>query len=191
MNTRILYRLLPLVALPIVCLLAGGCINNLDDAQTTEQTPAGGGEAPSITLQYNAVTLSADGFHGTIAISANVDYRITGTASYDWFTFERRGEGVYIELDKNDTEEMRGIILYIENEAYGLEETLTVIQEAGSAVQGSGSTDGDDVDYIPDDGYDDEASTATHRCMAITKNGTQCKRNAMEGSDYCWQHQPS
>lgn len=26
------------------------------------------------------------------------------------------------------------------------------------------------------------------RCQATTKKGTQCKRNAAEGSDYCWQH---
>ena len=35
-------------------------------------------------------------------------------------------------------------------------------------------------------------STVTKkRCKAITKKGTQCKRNAKKGSDYCWQHQPS
>lgn len=27
------------------------------------------------------------------------------------------------------------------------------------------------------------------QCKAITKAGTQCKRLASEGSDYCWQHQ--
>lgn len=27
------------------------------------------------------------------------------------------------------------------------------------------------------------------RCMATTKRGTQCKRNAARGSHYCWQHQ--
>jgi hypothetical protein len=26
------------------------------------------------------------------------------------------------------------------------------------------------------------------RCQAITKKGTQCKRNAKPGSNYCWQH---
>lgn len=26
------------------------------------------------------------------------------------------------------------------------------------------------------------------RCMATTKKGTQCKRNAKNGSHYCWQH---
>lgn len=26
------------------------------------------------------------------------------------------------------------------------------------------------------------------RCKAITKEGTQCKRNAEKGSIYCWQH---
>lgn len=27
------------------------------------------------------------------------------------------------------------------------------------------------------------------QCKAITAAGTQCKRNASEGSEYCWQHQ--
>ncbi len=27
------------------------------------------------------------------------------------------------------------------------------------------------------------------KCKAITQAGTQCKRTAKEGSDYCWQHQ--
>jgi hypothetical protein len=26
------------------------------------------------------------------------------------------------------------------------------------------------------------------QCLAITKSGTQCSRNAEDGSDYCWQH---
>jgi hypothetical protein len=26
------------------------------------------------------------------------------------------------------------------------------------------------------------------RCNAITKAGTQCKRNSSSGSNYCWQH---
>lgn len=26
------------------------------------------------------------------------------------------------------------------------------------------------------------------RCQATTKKGTQCKRSAQEGSQYCWQH---
>lgn len=26
------------------------------------------------------------------------------------------------------------------------------------------------------------------RCMATTKKGTQCSRNARAGSNYCWQH---
>lgn len=34
-------------------------------------------------------------------------------------------------------------------------------------------------------------STTTKQCIAITKKGTQCTRNAEEGSDYCWQHNKS
>src|SRR5262245_17357051 len=28
----------------------------------------------------------------------------------------------------------------------------------------------------------------TGRCLATTKKGTQCKRSARSGSEYCWQH---
>jgi hypothetical protein len=28
----------------------------------------------------------------------------------------------------------------------------------------------------------------SQRCQAVTKKGTQCKRNAQAGSIYCWQH---
>jgi hypothetical protein len=30
--------------------------------------------------------------------------------------------------------------------------------------------------------------TTAKRCKAITASGSQCTRNAQEGSDYCWQH---
>ena len=33
-----------------------------------------------------------------------------------------------------------------------------------------------------------EPKVSKKRCKAITKKGAQCKRNAEEGSDYCWQH---
>ncbi len=188
MNARTIYRLM--MTLPLVLLW--GCINNLaeEQQQTQEQTQeqTQDGETPSITLEYDAITLSAGGYYGTIAIHANVDYRITATASYSWLSFEKRDEGVYLKLDKNDSEETRGIILYIENSQYGLEKTLTVVQEGGTAS--SGTTDEGNVDDGNNGYVDDEPATTTHQCMAITQKGTQCKRNAMEGSDYCWQHQP-
>lgn len=31
-------------------------------------------------------------------------------------------------------------------------------------------------------------SALSQRCQALTKKGTQCKRNAQAGSIYCWQH---
>lgn len=34
------------------------------------------------------------------------------------------------------------------------------------------------------------AEAEPQRCQAMTKAGTQCKRNAMAGSDYCSMHQP-
>lgn len=34
-----------------------------------------------------------------------------------------------------------------------------------------------------------KATGVKGQCKAITAAGTQCKRSASEGSDYCWQHQ--
>jgi len=33
-----------------------------------------------------------------------------------------------------------------------------------------------------------QKSGSSGQCQAITKKGTRCKRNAMPGSNYCWQH---
>lgn len=33
-----------------------------------------------------------------------------------------------------------------------------------------------------------EQDVSSGRCQATTKKGTQCKRSASAGSDYCWQH---
>ncbi len=33
-----------------------------------------------------------------------------------------------------------------------------------------------------------KTTTTSRQCEAITKKGTRCKRNAKEGSKYCWQH---
>lgn len=33
-----------------------------------------------------------------------------------------------------------------------------------------------------------EKNQEKKKCTAITKSGTQCSRNAEDGSDYCWQH---
>lgn len=32
-------------------------------------------------------------------------------------------------------------------------------------------------------------TAASHQCEALTTKGTRCKRNAVSGSRYCWQHQ--
>lgn len=55
------------------------------------------------------------------------------------------------------------------------------------------SPDGDMYAILLLEGFDhiDGAGTYTNsrRCQAITQKGTQCKRNAEHGSNYCWQHQ--
>lgn len=39
-----------------------------------------------------------------------------------------------------------------------------------------------------DDKYEDSGSGSPGQCQAKTKDGSRCKRNAEEGSIYCWQH---
>jgi hypothetical protein len=38
--------------------------------------------------------------------------------------------------------------------------------------------------------YLNDTAKERKRCTATTKKGTQCKRNAESGEDYCWQHKP-
>lgn len=33
-----------------------------------------------------------------------------------------------------------------------------------------------------------KSTVSSSRCQAITKKGTQCKRNAQSGRNFCWQH---
>ncbi|MCZ7558075.1 MAG: DUF5763 domain-containing protein [Bacteroidia bacterium] len=46
---------------------------------------------------------------------------------------------------------------------------------------------------IADDVVNDVAKQDTQqerkRCKAVTQKGTQCKRDAKEGKEYCWQHE--
>lgn len=58
---------------------------------------------------------------------------------------------------------------------------LSLVEEKKSAVSAAPAT--------PKKSYSPERSSGTIRCQATTKKGTQCKRNAKPGSDYCWQHQ--
>ena len=51
------------------------------------------------------------------------------------------------------------------------------------ALSSNGSTNSDT--YIV---HSNECCAKTKQCSAITKKGTRCKRNAEEGSKYCWQH---
>jgi len=45
--------------------------------------------------------------------------------------------------------------------------------------------------YVQFNGTSDTSNITSgqKQCAAITKSGTRCKRQAMPGSDYCWQHQ--
>jgi colicin import membrane protein len=62
----------------------------------------------------------------------------------------------------------------------------------GGAIQAVTATNS--VNYSTTTVNDEGAASAKavqnkNQCKAITQAGTQCKRMASDGSDYCWQHQ--
>ena len=46
-----------------------------------------------------------------------------------------------------------------------------------------------DAASAPAKGKSWKTADEPHQCEAYTKKGTRCKRKAMPGSRYCWQHQ--
>lgn len=62
----------------------------------------------------------------------------------------------------------------------------------GSAVatNGNGTAKTAEAPPAPEPAAAKETAAEPQRCQAITKAGTQCKRNALEGSDFCSIHTP-
>ncbi len=57
----------------------------------------------------------------------------------------------------------------------------------GSAARSATKTESKTVE-TKDPAPSTEQNVSSGRCQATTKKGTQCKRNASSGSNYCWQH---
>ncbi len=66
---------------------------------------------------------------------------------------------------------------------------ISKLEEVSNSIktfQGSATPESKDS---PTEKADEKATVGKGQCKAITAAGTQCKRSASEGSDYCWQHQ--
>jgi colicin import membrane protein len=58
------------------------------------------------------------------------------------------------------------------------------LAETQSSVLNRAGEVGEKAEVVPES----QTTSERKRCKAITASGTQCSRDAQEGSDYCWQH---
>ncbi|NME70911.1 DNA/RNA non-specific endonuclease [Flammeovirga aprica] len=67
------------------------------------------------------------------------------------------------------------------------------IQESFESSYDASYWEIEDIDYVEvtedEDNDEEEEHKTAHQCEGKTKKGTRCKRNAVENSKYCWQHQ--
>jgi colicin import membrane protein len=81
-----------------------------------------------------------------------------------------------VKAQKYDNEQLKSFMISKLDEMSNALKTFqssTVIQPSETATE-----------PIPE-----KTGVISGRCKATTQAGTQCKRNASEGSEYCWQHQ--
>ncbi|MEZ4519471.1 MAG: DUF4342 domain-containing protein [Chloroflexota bacterium] len=75
----------------------------------------------------------------------------------------------------------------------GFSEAMAKASKAASdmAAKAADSLESYDNGHIAEKSPEDVVNTEPARCQATTKSGTQCKRNAMPGSEFCSTHQPA
>ena len=81
-----------------------------------------------------------------------------------------------VKVQKSENEQLRSLMI----------SKLDEMSNSIKTFQGSGEVQPNNA--IPAKA-EDKTTTIKGQCKAITAAGTQCKRSASEGSDYCWQHQ--
>ena len=69
-----------------------------------------------------------------------------------------------------------------------LSDEIRVLNNKISKLQNDGFNQRNSTNVSKRNNYTPTVDTYTGRCQAITKKGTQCKRTAVSGSRYCWQH---
>jgi len=89
-------------------------------------------------------------------------------------------------ITKTGTKYHRGGCKYLSKSAIEITKEDAIARGYGPCSVCIGATTSSDVSPS----YTSVTSTSSSpgRCQAITKKGTQCKRNAAPGSRYCWQH---
>jgi len=57
-----------------------------------------------------------------------------------------------------------------------------------SSSENQSSTSSSNTTEVKKQSSEPKSYSTSGRCQATTKKGTQCKRKAAAGSNYCWQH---
>ena len=103
------------------------------EGRTVRPVYDAGGSQPFLTLSVYDYSVGASGGEVPIKYESNVS--CTCRAKEDWITFSSSNPTVMI-VAPNPTSAPRTNKVVIENEEYGLKETITVVQDAGEAPSG-------------------------------------------------------
>jgi hypothetical protein len=79
--------------------------------------------------------------------------------------------------------------LIVERKAMPTESAETQAEEPAAASEPAPDVEDIDIRILTEPTPD--SAEALQQCQGLTKSGSQCKRNARPGSDYCAQHEPA
>lgn len=108
--------------------------------------------------------------------------RIT-TLEKEYDELSKRIHDVYVEKYK-----IQKTIDSKDTEIKVLSDEINVLNDKINKLQNDGLNQRNSTNINKKNNYTPTIDTYTGRCQAITKKGTQCKRTAVNGSRYCWQH---
>jgi hypothetical protein len=148
------------------------------------------GHEPYIFLPQKENHLSHLADELELHIETNMDFlfRLIGRCS--WISYQKEGNDLYFKVEGNDSAQPRSCRFLVLNENCHVSDTITIIQSGKpSVVPPSDQEDEEDENVGGNVGDGDMDGDDSGRCAAITQKGTRCKRNAVSGSLYCWQHQ--
>lgn len=105
------------------------------------------------------------------------------------YSIEASDYAHYIVTDKqrwpfSRNESKLSLLHFLDNNLVELEKDYDTLAAYRLLIEQSGGEE------EPDPGDDDDPKPIVRpQCAAITQQGSRCKRKAVEGSIYCWQHQ--
>lgn len=105
-------------------------------------------------------------------------------AARSWTSTQPVTDTANYYITKTGSKYHRGGCRYLSKSAFEITEEDAVARGYGPCSVCIGAASGSGGSSY----YTTPTTSSPGRCQAITKKGTQCKRNATPGSKYCWQH---